>query len=640
MIGDLEAAHWRALMMEIDGGVLLEDAAGRVRLMNRQFIDLFHLQEVPLEQELLSLDVFAKAAAITFLDPDGFVAGISELRQRRVEIRHEPFTTVDQRSLERDVVPMHHDGAFVGILWIFRDVSSAQLLEALAEQKAFYDRILEALPAQLAVFSPTGTYEYVSPSAISDPVMRRWILGRTDIEYGLLRGLPSEVTQQRRERIRAVIESKQPTDFEESFTTRSGELRHYRRFSTPILDEHGEVRHVLGYGVDITDQRRMEQQLLQSQKMDAVGRLAGGIAHDFNNLLTVINGFTEALRDELSVDDERRALLEPVLQAGNRASELTSQLLAFSRQAIVETRVLDLNAVVSDTTIMLRRLVGESIDMRVQLEPGQMLLRASAGHLQQVLMNLAVNARDAMPQGGELLVETATIDLSDDPSAMGLQLPRGRYVELRVADTGTGMTEEVRRRLFEPFFTTKEVGRGTGLGLSTVYGIVVDAGGQVLVESQLGRGSVFRVILPALVAEPLVTAVEGDRPLIPRGTETVLVAEDESSVRDLVSRILTRQGYTVLLSVDGRDALRVAAEYSAPIHLLLSDVVMPQLNGSELAAQLLGTRPDIKVLFLSGYTDDDVLRNGVTSATMAFMQKPFTVHQLATRVREALDART
>jgi CheY-like chemotaxis protein len=207
-------------------------------------------------------------------------------------------------------------------------------------------------------------------------------------------------------------------------------------------------------------------------------------------------------------------------------------------------------------------------------------------------------------------------------------------------DTGSGMTEEVRRRLFEPFFTTKEVGRGTGLGLSTVYGIVVDAGGQVLVESQLGRGSVFRVILPALVAEPLVTAVEGDRPLIPRGTETVLVAEDESSVRDLVSRILTRQGYTVLLSVDGRDALRVAAEYSAPIHLLLSDVVMPQLNGSELAAQLLGTRPDIKVLFLSGYTDDDVLRNGVTSATMAFMQKPFTVHQLATRVREALDART
>ena len=639
MIRDLDYAHLCALVMEIDGGVMLEDAAGRVRLMTRQFIDLFQLPETAPEHELLSSDVFAKAAASTFLDPDGFLAGISELQQRRVEIRREPFTTVDQRSLERDVVPMYHDGEFVGLVWIVRDVSSAKRLEALAEQKEFYDRILEALPAQLAVFSPTGTYEYVSPGAIADPVVRRWILGRTDIEYGLLRGLPPEVTQQRRERIRAVIESKQTTDFEESFTTRSGDLRHFRRFSTPILDKNGEVRHVLGYGLDITDQRRMEQQLLQSQKMDAIGRLAGGIAHDFNNLLTVINGFTEALRYELSVDDERRAMLEPVLQAGNRAKELTSQLLAFSRQAIVETRVLDLNVIISDTTTMLRRLVGESIDMRVRLESGPILLRASAGQLQQVLMNLAVNARDAMPQGGELLVETGTFDLSNEQAAMGLQLPRGRYAELRVVDTGTGMTEEVRRRLFEPFFTTKEVGRGTGLGLSTVYGIVADAGGQVLVESQLGRGSVFRVLLPALVAEPELTVVEGDIPLTSFGTETVLVAEDESGVRDLLSRILTKQGYTVLLSVDGRDALRVAAEHPAQIHLLLSDVVMPHLNGSELAAELRVTRPDMKVLFLSGYTDDDVLRNGVTSATMAFMQKPFTVHQLLTRVREVLDAR-
>jgi signal transduction histidine kinase len=639
VIRHLDYAHMCALVVEIDGGVLLEDAAGRVRLMTRQFIDLFQLPETAPEQELLSSDVFAKAAASTFLDPHGFLAGISELRQRRVEIRREPFTTVDQRSLERDVVPMYHDGEFVGLLWIVRDVSSAKRLEALAEQKEFYDRILEALPAQLAVFSPTGTYEYVSPSAIADPVVRRWILGRTDIEYGVLRGLPPEVTQQRRERIRAVIESKQNTDFEESFTTRSGDLRHFRRFSTPMLDKNGEVRHVLGYGLDITDQRRIEQRLLQSQKMDAVGRLAGGIAHDFNNLLTVINGFTEALRYELSVDDERRALLEPVLQAGNRAKELTSQLLAFSRQAIVETRVLDLNVIISDTTTMLRRLVGESIDMRVRLESGPILLRASAGQLQQVLMNLAVNARDAMPQGGELLVETGTFDLSNEQEAIGLQLPCGRYAELRVVDTGTGMTEEVRRRVFEPFFTTKEVGRGTGLGLSTVYGIVADAGGQVLVESQLGRGSVFRVFLPALVAEPELTVVEGDKPLTAIGTETVLVAEDESGVRDLLSRILTKQGYTVLLSVDGRDALRVAAEHPAQIHLLLSDVVMPHLNGSELAAELRVTRPDMKVLFLSGYTDDDVLRNGVTSATMAFMQKPFTVHQLVTRVRDVLDAR-
>ena len=626
------------LLEELRAGVLVEDATGTIVYLNPAFCLLLELPG-PSEAYLgrTASDVFQEVALQAFMDPKGFLQGIDELRDRRVAVRSEPFTTTRDVALERDVLPISSEGAFAGILWIFRDLTHLRTSEIVARQKAFYDSILDALPAQLAVFSPTGTYEYVTPSAIADRDMRQWIIGRTDVEYGMRRNLPPEVTAQRRERIRAVVDAKAGTQFEESITTRDGELRHFRRYSTPILDDQGEVRHVLGYGLDITVQRRVEEQLLQSQKMDAVGRLAGGIAHDFNNLLTIINGFTEALREELSVDDERRALVDPVLQASRRAAELTHQLLAFSRQAVVEPKVLDLNRTVQETTSMMKRLLGESIIVRVDTEPDELPVRAGAGQLQQVLINLAVNARDAMRDGGTLTVQTRRIILGSMPETEPLNLPPGRYLELRVSDTGTGMTEEVQRRLFEPFFTTKEVGRGTGLGLSTVYGLITDAGGRIVVESTLGLGSTFRVLMPEFLDRRADARTGEHISILPRGTETVLVAEDEQGVRELVQRILTTLGYTVLLSADGAEALKVAAAHAGPIQLLLTDVIMPNMNGSVLAKLLRQQRPDIKVMCMSGYTDDDVLRHGIAAEATAFMQKPFTVAVLAQRVRGVLD---
>jgi signal transduction histidine kinase/CheY-like chemotaxis protein len=628
----------RALLAELRAGLLVEDGLGEVVYSNADFCRLLGLDEPYATLVGQSAEaVFERVAALAFLDPAGFRQGVDELRMRRVAVYNEPFTTTQNIALERDVLPVIDGEHYAGMIWIFRDLTEQMHSAAVERQKLFYDSILEALPAQLAVFSPTGTYEYVTPSAIADREIRQWIIGRTDVEYGMRRKLPTEVTAQRRERIREVVESKSGTQFEESFTTRDGELRHFRRYSTPIFDEHGEVRHVLGYGLDITVQRRVEEQLMQSQKMDAVGRLAGGIAHDFNNLLTVINGFTEALREELEASDERRALVDPVLQASRRAAELTNQLLAFSRQAVVEPKVLDLNRVVQETTSMLKRLLGESIIMQVDPEPGELPVRAGAGQLQQVLLNLVVNARDAMRDGGTLMVKTRRVKLAASPETDALNLSPGRYLELRVTDTGTGMTDEVRRRLFEPFFTTKEVGRGTGLGLSTVYGIITDAGGRIMVESTLGVGSSFRVLMPEFLERRSETRSGGNTRAIPRGTETVLVAEDEPGVRDLVQRILTTLGYTVLMAVDGQDALKVAAAYDAPIDLLLSDVVMPNMNGSALAKLLRLQRPDIKVIYMSGYTDDDVLRHGIAAEDTAFMQKPFTVAVLAQRIREILD---
>ena len=634
MLPELTAAHCQVLLASFESGALVEDSSGMTLLVNQQLCDLFQLPEASACIGRPSAELFEKIAE-QFVDPAGFLGGLDAIRGRGTVVRSERFSDANSRPLTRDAVPVLVDGVIVGWTWIFRDLSSRKATEDLERQKAFYDSILEALPAQLAVFSPTGTYEYVTPSAIRDPEVREWLVGKTDVEYGIRRNLPREVAEQRRDRIAQVIEGKTVSEFEESFPTREGEMRHFRRYLTPIFTEQGDVRHVLGYGLDVTIQRHVEQQLLQSQKMDAVGRLAGGIAHDFNNLLTVINGFSEALRDELSDDDDRRELLDPILEASRRAADLTSQLLAFSRQALVEPRLIDINRAIDETATMLRRLLGESIDMRVELVPGAHTVRAGAGKLQQVLVNLAVNARDAMPDGGVLSVETRLLDITDDTTAATLNVEHGRYVELRVVDTGTGMSQETRSHLFEPFFTTKAVGRGTGLGLSTVYGIVTRAKGQILVESTLGVGSTFRVLLPRIDAAPT-----EDRPAaaaIPRGHETILVAEDESGVQELVLRILTGLGYTVLTADNGTEAVLRSAQHPGTIDLLLSDVVMPDFGGTALADRIRAQRPGIKVLFMSGYTGDDMTRHGVEAATKMLVQKPFTTSELAKRIRAAID---
>jgi PAS domain S-box-containing protein len=367
------------------------------------------------------------------------------------------------------------------------------------------------------------------------------------------------------------------------------------------------------------DQRR------QAQKMEAVGRLAGGIAHDFNNLLTVITGYGEFLLESLRPGDPAREFASEMKRAGERAAGLTHQLLAFSRQQPLTPQLVDLNSIVTDTGRMLRRVIGEDVHLEQDLAPDLWPVFADAGSTEQVLMNLAVNARDAMPRGGKLTITTRNVE------------PDGQVL-LAVSDTGTGMTPEVRARIFEPFFTTKEKGQGTGLGLATVYGIVERTGGRIDVRSEVGRGTTFRVYLPRTERASLKGKSHHGEPLLPHGTETILVAEDEPSVRDLAVCILRKCGYHVLEAGSAREAVRESASHRGDVHLLLTDVVMPVTAGREVAELLRAERPALKVLYLSGYTNDAVASQGVSRESVRFLQKPFTPSTLARAVREALDA--
>ena len=382
--------------------------------------------------------------------------------------------------------------------------------------------------------------------------------------------------------------------------------------------------------------RKTEEQLRQSQKLEAVGKLAGGIAHDFNNLLTAIIGYNDLALRKLQPDDALRRNLEEIGRASESAANLTRQLLAFSRKQMLQPKVLDLNSIVFDMDRMLRRLIGEDIDLVTLLEPRLGQVKADPGQIEQVIMNLAVNARDAMPKGGKLTIETKNVYLDRAYASTHPSVQPGKYVMLAVSDSGTGMDVETQARIFEPFFTTKEVGRGTGLGLSMIYGIVKQSGGNIWVYSEPGHGTTFKIYLPRIEEEAstestLVTAGTA------RGTETILVVEDEAGLRELIKEILEEEGYTVLATHDGHEALSICEQHDESIDLLITDVVMPGLSGRELAERLADNRPQVKVLFMSGYTDDAVVRHGVLEAEALFLQKPFTPDALARKVREVLD---
>jgi len=406
----------------------------------------------------------------------------------------------------------------------------------------------------------------------------------------------------------------------------------------PIKAQHETFRTIFGIGRNITEQKKLARQFQQAQKMEAVGQLAGGIAHDFNNLLTAILGYSELLLQTLPEDDGRRQDVEEIQKAGQSAGALTRQLLAFSRKQILEPVVLDLNAVVANLDRMARRLIGEDIEIITQLAPELARVTADAGQIEQVLLNMAVNARDAMPEGGTLTIETANVELDEQYAQTHAGTAPGHYVMLAISDTGHGMDEQTQSHLFEPFFTTKEKGKGTGLGLATVYGIVKQSGGSIWVYSELGQGTAFKVYFPRVegVAVPLVTARSSVRP--PTGTETILLVEDASALRKLARKILERYGYTILDAPDGDEALRICERHQGTIHLLLTDVVMPGMSGRALADRLALLHPATKVLYASGYTDNAIIHHGALIAGTAFIQKPYTPEALARKVREVLDA--
>jgi two-component system cell cycle sensor histidine kinase/response regulator CckA len=388
---------------------------------------------------------------------------------------------------------------------------------------------------------------------------------------------------------------------------------------------------------DVGKRASLEEQLRQSQKLEAIGRLAGGIAHDFNNILTAIMGYSALLQAGLHEKDPARQEIEEIKKAVRRASSLIQQLLAFSRRQVLQLKVLDLNTVVMNIQQLLQRLIGEDIELVILPTPALRHVKADPGQIEQVLMNLALNARDAMPQGGKLTIETANVTV-DEAFARRHLISPGPYAMLSVTDTGSGMDADIQAHIFEPFFTTKEPGKGTGLGLATVYGIVKQSGGSVFVYSEPGRGATCKIYLP-LVDEPL-TPLEASKPIIEpvHGTETILLVEDEESVRELVSKVLQRNGYTILEARHGEEAVELCDKHVGDIHLLVTDVVMPRMSGREVAEKLLPTRPKMKVLYLSGYTDDEVVRHGVLESMTAFLQKPFTPDALARKVRDVLDA--
>ena len=407
-------------------------------------------------------------------------------------------------------------------------------------------------------------------------------------------------------------------------------------------DAEGKPLRACGTHLDITERKRAEAekeklqaQLNQAQKMEILGQLSGGIAHDFNNLLTVICGYSDMLMPMLPANDPKRKMIDAIQEAGYQAAALTRQLLAFSRKQVLEPKVLDLKAVVSNVEKILRRLIGEDIRLTFVLDPTISPVKIDPGQLEQVIINLALNARDAMPRGGQLAIETVNAKLTVENCPPDCK--PGSYVLLSVTDTGSGMTPEVKARIFEPFFTTKEPDKGTGLGLATVYGIIKQSEGHITVCSEPGQGTTFTIYLPQVRESlPSGKSLQGVH-LMPHGNETALLVEDEDAVRTLAEHVLRRCGYTVLAAADGREAVRLAQSHQGPIHLLISDVVMPHIDGRVVAEQVAALIPGIKVLFVSGYMDDVVIRHGIVQAETPFLQKPYSPSQLAQKVREVLN---
>ena len=419
--------------------------------------------------------------------------------------------------------------------------------------------------------------------------------------------------------------------------TRAGTYR-VAEFSATAQLRDGRLTGILGIGRDVTERLGLEQQLRQAQKMEAVGRLAGGIAHDFNNILTAITGHADLLLEDLGHHDPRRADVDEIRRSAERAAGLTRQLLAFSRQQVLQPKVVDLNALVLDMDKLLRRLIGEDVELATVLDPTLGRVTADPGQLEQVIVNLAVNARDAMPQGGKLTLETRNIDLDSSYTLEHSLVKPGPYVQLTVSDSGIGMDEETQAHAFEPFFTTKPRGQGTGLGLAMVYGTVKQSGGFIWVYSEPGRGATFKIYLPRVDAVHAPAPV-AEAAVVLDGSETVLVAEDEDAVRQIIERALQARGYRVMVARNGSEALALAGRHAGQIDLLVTDVVMPDMNGRVLSQRLMDVRPAIKTLYLSGYTDDAILHHGVLQEGVAFLQKPFSLGALARKVRDVIEAR-
>jgi two-component system, cell cycle sensor histidine kinase and response regulator CckA len=521
-------------------------------------------------------------------------------------------------------------------LVVVRDVSEQKrALEALRQAEQKYRKVFEEAIVGIFQSAPEGRYLDANPAmarmfGYDSP--RELMESITDIPRQVY------VDPKRREEFARLMEQQGVVQNFECQVYRKDGSKMWLSVHARVIREKGVVIRYEGMNEDITELKLLQEQLVQAQKMEAVGRLAGGVAHDFNNAIAVIFGYSALLKERVPASEVVNRYIDEINKAGQRAASLTRQLLAFSRKQVIQPAVLDLNAVVAETEKMLQRLIGEDIKTTLVRAHDLGRVKADPGQIEQILMNLAVNARDAMPQGGKLVIETANADLDETTAIRFPFVKPGRYVLLSVSDTGCGMDRETQAHIFEPFFTTKGPGKGTGLGLSTVYGIVKQSEGYIWVYSELGKGTNFKIYLPRVEQTPQPLVRPENESACPRGSETILLVEDEEQLRRLTRYCLAECGYNVVDVPNGEAAIRAVSQHNGAIHLLLTDVIMPGISGRELAESLMLSRPEMRTLYMSGYTADLVAQHGVLDAGTALLDKPFTREALLQKVRRALDS--
>jgi PAS domain S-box-containing protein len=521
---------------------------------------------------------------------------------------------------------------------VFNDMSArlSGLYESLQRSEAQFRSLIENVSDFIVVLRADGTIHYASPSFQREVGQSQDVVGHNILSF------VTDDTRADAEKLLASVQSKKApaeiaaaTEAEIRIHQRGSGIRTLEASATNLL-EHPAVQGIVLNARDVTDRRKLEEQLMRSQRMEAIGTLSGGVAHDFNNILTVILGHTEVLLQSLETSPEEYHHLRSIDEASRRASALTRQLLAFSRKQVLQPRVFNLNALIVDLDKMLRRMISEDIELQTMTDPNLGSTKADPGQIEQVVMNLVVNARDAIQGGGRITIETANVNLDDEYVRVHAGARVGPHVMLAVSDTGEGISADVLPHIFEPFFTTKEVGKGTGLGLSTVYGIVRQSGGNIFVYSQPGRGTTFKVYLPR-VDEPAPATLPPQKRSAKSGAETILLVEDEPALRDLIRIALTGNGFTVLDAGSPADALALSRAHSAPLHLLITDIIMPGMDGPSLAKQIVKERPDLKVLYMSGYATNFIMHDGIVDPGTNFIEKPFHPGTLLAKVREVLD---
>ncbi|HEU4799129.1 MAG TPA: PAS domain S-box protein [Gemmatimonadales bacterium] len=614
--------------------VFVKDRQGRYLLVNGAEAHLLgHSVEHVLgrtDKELLPAEL---ASSVMDADRSVLETGTTLTSEREFQVGDDLRTYLTSRSVYRD-----GEGRPAGVFGIGRDITERKRAEerfetTMRESEAQYRLLFEANPNPMWVYD----LETLRFLAVNDAATRSYGYSRDEFLGMTIKDIrPIEEVP----RLVASLESSGAPGAARStwrHRTRDGSRLDVEIVGSPLRFRDRPAELILAH--DVTARMRLEEQFRHAQKMEAVGRLAGGVAHDFNNLLTAILGHSELLLGDMSPADPRRDDLTEIVLAAERAAALTRQLLAFSRQQVLEPQLLDLNAIVTQLSKMLHRLLGEDIDLSLALTPGLGRIKADPGQIEQVLVNLAVNSRDAMPDGGKLTIETWEQEVDQDQAHADQPIPPGRYVMMGITDDGAGMDEGTRRRLFEPFFTTKEAGKGTGLGLSTVYGIVTQSGGYIWVYSEPGRGTTFKIYLPLAddATAPVATVAAAPEAAVTSGWETILLVEDDAAVRKLAAEVLERQGYHVIVTGSAAEARAALQQLDGPLHLLITDIVMPDLRGPDLAEIVRAARPECKVLYMSGYAPEAVVRHGSIQSGRTFIGKPFSPAVFVRKVRAVLD---